>query len=289
MEARRDNSGLYLTQTAYIQQLLRKSGMSNAKPIDTPFSLNKPLYADGSPLFHDTTLYRSILGGLQYLVNTRPDISFIVNKLSQFQQNPTVTHWQAVKRVLRYIKGTDTLGISFRPSSQLFVTGFSDADWASSPDDRRSIAGYAVFLGPNLVAWQSKKQAVVSRSSTESEYRAMAQVTAEISWLMSLLTEIHISISAPPTIWCDNMSAAALARNPVYHVRTKHIELDIHYVRDKVRRQFGRLGIHHVPTRDQLADIFTKGFFLASRFQYLRDKLGVRSALRLRGDVRINH
>ncbi|KAK9102913.1 hypothetical protein Sjap_020167 [Stephania japonica] len=128
MEARRDNSGLYLTQTAYIQQLLRKSGMSNAKPIDTPFSLNKPLYADGSPLFHDTTLYRSILGGLQYLVNTRPDISFIVNKLSQFQSKiQRVTH-AIVKRVLRYIKVLDTLGISFRPSSQLFVTGFSDAD-----------------------------------------------------------------------------------------------------------------------------------------------------------------
>ncbi|KAK9144280.1 hypothetical protein Sjap_004183 [Stephania japonica] len=221
METRRDKSGLYLTQTAYINQLLKQGGMLNAKPIDTPCSLSKPLYADGSPSFNDATLYRSLLGGLQYLVHTRPDISFIVNRLSQFQQTPTVTHWQALKRVLRYLKGTTDMGICFRPSSHLYVTGFSDADWATSPDDRRSVAGYAVYLGCNLVAWQSKKQPVVSRSSTESEYRALAQVTAEIAWLQSLLSELGFSFSIVLLVWCDNLSATRTAKNPALSFKNK--------------------------------------------------------------------
>ncbi|KAK9116560.1 hypothetical protein Sjap_015507 [Stephania japonica] len=264
MEARRDTTGLFLTQTAYIKQLLQKGGMLQAKAVDTPALVGKPLFSDISPPFSNATLYRSLLGGLQYLVHTIPDIAFIVNRLSQYQSYPTQIHWQALKRVLRYLK-----------------------DWAAFPHDRRSVSRFAVFFGSNLISWQSKKQHVVARSSTESEYRALAQISAEITRIQSLLSELQFSLPTAPVVWCDNISAQALAHNPVYHARTKHIELDIHYVRDKVLA--GQLSIRHVPSSDQIADGFTKAL-AASRFSFLRSKFGVVALpLRLRGDVRVNH
>ncbi|KAK9157462.1 hypothetical protein Scep_004036 [Stephania cephalantha] len=286
-EVRRDASGLYLNQSSYISSLLLKAGMSNAKVAESPAASGKQLCSDSHSLFHDPSLYRSLLGGLQYVVHTRPDIAFIVNRLSSYQQSPSTSHWQALKRVLRFLKGTLHLGLSFKPGSKLMLTGYSDADWAANPDDRKSIAGFAVYFGSNLISWQSKKQAVVARSSTESEYRALAHVAAEVTWIRSLLTELHFPLPAVPVLWCDNLSAASLARNPVFHSRTKHIEIDIHFVRDKVLQ--GDLSVQYVPTHDQIADCFTKALS-TSRFHELRIKLGVIPIpLRLRGDVRINH
>jgi hypothetical protein len=247
--------------------------------------VGKPLSIhDGEPM-HNPTMYRSVIGALQYLTNTRPDIAFAVNNLSQFLQCPTTTHWNSVKRILRYLKGTLHVGLHIRFSERLSLQGFSDADWASSPDDRRSVGGYCVYLGDTLVAWSSKKQGSVSRSSTESEYRALAQVAAEIAWIQALLGELEFPLPTLPVTWCDNMSANALASNPVYHARTKHIELDVHYVRDKVLQN--ELKILYIPTSDQIADCLTKSLS-HSRFQHFRDKLGVvRLPSRLRGGVKI--
>uniref|UniRef100_A0A803QGW3 Uncharacterized protein n=1 Tax=Cannabis sativa TaxID=3483 RepID=A0A803QGW3_CANSA len=156
-------------------------------------------------------------------------IAYSVNKLSQYLKSPTVKHWNACKRILRYIKGTPHLGLHFRPSTLLSLEGYSDADWASSLDDRKSTSGFCVFLGGNLINWSSRKQKAVARSSTESEYRALASAATELVWIHSLLTEIGISLhKTPPVLWCDNQSAQSLALNPVFHTRTKHIELDVH-------------------------------------------------------------
>lgn len=179
------------------------------------------LRLEGSPLFSNPSLYRSTIGALQYLTMTRPDISFSVNKLSQFLQNPTVEHWGACKRVLRYLKGTIGLGLHFKPSTHLKIEAYSDADWASSVDDRKSTTGYCVFLGGNLVNWCSKKQSSVARSSTESEYRSLASTATEVAWLQSLLKELGICVDDTAVIWCDNMGAQYLASNPVFHARTK--------------------------------------------------------------------
>jgi histone deacetylase 1/2 len=212
---------------------------------------------DGDPLSaEDATAYRSLVGGLQYLTITRPDISYAVNRVCQFLHAPTVSHWSAVKRILRYVRHTSAYGMVVRPTASYVLSAFSDADWAGSPDDRRSTGGYAVFLGSNLIAWHARKQATVSRSSTEAEYKAVADATAEIIWVQSLLRELRISQRISPVLWCDNIGATYLSSNPVFHARTKHIEVDYHFVRERVAQEL--LQIKFISTMDQLAEIFTK-------------------------------
>jgi histone deacetylase 1/2 len=218
------------------------------------------------------TRYRSIVGALQYLTLTRPDISFSVNKVCQFLQAPTDAHWSAVKRILRYLKHTLSFGLTLHGSSSTLLSGFSDADWASCPDKRRSTGGHAVFLGGNLVAWSSRKQPTVSRSSTEAEYKSVANATAEIIWIQGLLQELGIYLSRAPTLWCDNLGATYLSVNPVFHARTKHIEVDYHFVRERVARK--ALDIRFISTHDQLADVLTKPLATQS-FVKFRDNLNM--------------
>jgi histone deacetylase 1/2 len=188
-----------------------------------------------------------------------------------------------MKRVLHYLKGTVNDGLYYTPSF-LDIHTYCDFDWADNPDDRRSTSGYGVFLGRYLVSWSSKKQHVVSRSSTEAEYRSMALATAELYWIRMLFKELGIGISSTPTMWCDNISAIALAANPVFHARTKHVEIDYHFIREKVCNR--DVKVHHISTLDQVADIFTKGQS-AQRFQVLKHKLMVCSRpINLKGAVR---
>ena len=143
-------------------------------------------------------------------------------------------HWQAVKRILRYLSGTLDYGLHLTKSTHLNLTAFCDADWGSDPDDRKSTSGFCVYLGANVVSWASKKQHIVSRSSTEAEYRSLAHTTAEVTWLSSLRGELQVPMTRLPEIWCDNQSTVLMAANPVLHSRTKHIELDYHFIREKV-------------------------------------------------------
>lgn len=175
-------TGIHLSQTKYIRDILSRTGMLDSKPVATPLALEPISAYDGdSPC--DATHYRSILGALQYCTLTRPDISHAVNRLCQFMHRPTDVHMLAVKRLLRYLKGTAHLGLSVDADSAHLLFCYTDADWASCPDDRRSTSAYFIFLGYNLIFWTSSKQRVVSRSSTESEYRALANEVAELCWL----------------------------------------------------------------------------------------------------------
>jgi histone deacetylase 1/2 len=169
--------------------------MTNCKPVDTPLpSTQKFSVKDGDPLGpDDATKYRSLVGALQYLTLTRPDICFAVNKVCQFLHAPSTVHWSAAKRILRYIKGTLSLGLRIARSTSTIVSAFSDADWAGCVDDRRSTGGFAVYFGNNLVSWAARKQATVSRSSTEAEYKALANATAEMMWISKLLRELGVA------------------------------------------------------------------------------------------------
>ncbi|KAK0605599.1 hypothetical protein LWI29_028589 [Acer saccharum] len=271
-EAFRDSTGLYLTQSKYVLDLLKKTNMLESKPIDTPIAAGTKLSLSDGIAFSDPTLYRSTVGALQYLTNTRPDISFVVNKLSQFLAAPTLVHWQACKRVLRYIKGTPHIGLWFQAASVFSLEAFSDADRASCIDDCRSTSGNCVLLGGNLISWSSRKQRVVARSSTEAEYRSMAQVTTDVIWLRSLLHELRIPVVGCPVVWCDNIGANSLSQNPVFHQCTKHIDIDTHFIREKVLA--GEIDTRYVPTAHQIADILTKGFS-RDRFQFLCAKLNL--------------
>ncbi|MCH95277.1 retrovirus-related Pol polyprotein from transposon TNT 1-94, partial [Trifolium medium] len=252
------NGSLLLTQSKYIRDLLTRTNMLESAPVATPMQSTCKLSKTGSSALSDPFMYRSVVGALQYATITRPEISYSVNKVCQFMSHPLETHWVAVKRILRYLKGTIHHGLHLSPalSSKVPVLkAFCDADWASDPDDRRNTSGAAIYFGPNLISWWSKKQPVVARSSTEAEYRSLAHATAELLWVQTLLTELQVSFAAP-IILCDNLSAVSLAHNPVMHSRTKHMEIDLFFVREKVISK--QLSVLHVPGTDQWADILTK-------------------------------
>ena len=174
------------------------------------------------------------------------------------------------------------MGLWFpKSSSSLVLKAFSDADWAGCPWDRRSTGGFCIFLGPSIISWSAKKQHTVARSSTEAEYRSLAHTAAEITWICQLFSDIGFTLPLIPQIWCDNVSAIALASNPVFHARTKHVEIDYHYIRELVLAQL--LRVHFVCSEDQLADIHTKSLS-RQRFLHLRSKLSLQpSPFSLRG------
>jgi histone deacetylase 1/2 len=258
LEASYNSGGMMLTQRKYALDLLHRVNMENCKSTSTPLSTSESLSRVSGTMLgsEDSFRYRSVVGGLQYLTLTRPDISFAVNKVCQFLSQPTDVHWEAVKRILRYVKGTLQTGLCFRKSASTGVSIFTDADWAGCVDDRRSTSGYAIFVGPNLISWSSKKQPTVSRSSTEAEYKALANGAAEAIWISSLLKELGVPRQRTPILWCDNLGATYLTANPVFHARTKHIEIDFHFVRERVAK--GALDVRFISSSDQLADVFTK-------------------------------
>ena len=219
--------------------------MVGCKPMSTPLETH-PKLPSHDLLLDDPSHYRGIVGALQYLTLTRPDLSYSVNYVSQFMHAPTLGHLKLVRRILRYVKGTIDIGLHLSSHTNLSLCAFSYADWAGCPTTRRSTTGYYTFLGTNLISWCAKKQHTISHSSTEAEYRAMANTTAEITWLTYILKDLRIPLSSPPTLYCDNLSALYMTINPVFHARSKHIELDYHFVRERVA--LGLLVTKHVST-----------------------------------------
>lgn len=257
--------------------------MHEAKPCSTPMSTSCILSKFEGTDFDNPQLYRSTVGALHYLGFTRPDIAFAVHRVSKFMHQPKDTHWQAVKRILRYLKSTINYGLRLQSTSGHALQGYSDADWAADKDDRRSIGAYCIFHGSNLISWSCKQQRTVARSSTESEYKSLSNTAAELTWLQSILTDLRIPVKSCPILWCDNIGATYLSSNPVFHARTKHIEIDFHYVREQVLAK--KLQVSFLSTKHQLADLLTKPL-ASSRFALLRTNLHVQELpIRLRGRI----
>jgi len=284
LEATSTTDGLFISQLKYARDILTRAQLLDSKPVHTPMVVSQHLSSDGS-IFSDPTLYRSLVGALQYLTITCPDIAHAVNSVSQFLHSPTNDHFLAVKRILRYVKGTLHFGLTFRSSATpTTLVAYSDADWAGCPDTRRSTSGYSIYLGNNLVSWSAKKQPIVSRSSCESEYRALALTAAELLWLTHLLCDLKVSLPQWPLLLCDNKSAIFLSSNPVSHKRAKHVELDYHFLRELVLAD--KLRTQYVPSHLQVVDIFTKSVPKAL-FQFFWSKLNISSnpTFSLRGGV----
>ena len=254
--------------------------MEHCKPLPMPSPTTCSISSTGTT--DNSHLYRRIVGTLQYLNFTRPDICYVVNQAFQSMHSPQVHDWARLKHLLRYLKGTVTHGLHFRQASLVLLTSFSDADSAGDSSHCRSTSGYLIYLGHNLVSWSSKKQPTVARSSTEAEYNAIANTTPELLWITSLLRELHISLP-PPTLWCNNIGATYLSTNPVFHARMNHIEIDFHFVREQVAFRHLHVGI--ISGKDQPADLLTKSL-PKLHFLQLRSKLNLLPALSLRGDVK---
>ncbi|GJR75117.1 microrchidia 6-like protein isoform X1 [Tanacetum coccineum] len=254
----RDSSRLFLSQKKYAIEILDRAHMANCNLNRTPIDTESKLGSDSDPV-SDPTLYWSLAGSLQYLTFTLPDISHAVQQVCLYMHDPREPHFSALKRILRYVCRTLDYGLQLFLSSTTDLVAYSDADWAGCPTIRRSTFGYCVFLDNNLLSLSSKRQPTLSRSSAEAEYRGVANAVAETCWLRNLLRELHTPLSSATLVYCDNASAVYLSCNLVQHQRTKHIEIDIHFVRDLVAA--GQVRVLHVPSCYQFADIFTKGKF----------------------------
>ncbi|XP_019154611.1 PREDICTED: uncharacterized protein LOC109151149 [Ipomoea nil] len=272
LEVARHTKGIAVCQRKYALELLDDTGFINSKPVYSPTVLSQKLSKnEGQPL-EDNIQYRRIVGKLLYLTVTRPDIGFATQQLSQYLDKPTHLHLQAAHRVLRYIKAAPGQGLFFPTDSNLQLKAFSDSDWGACIDTRRSVTGFCIFLGNALISWKSKKQPTISKSSSEAEYRALAATTCEIQWLFFLLTDLGINHNGAVAVYCDSKSAIAIAENPVFHERTKHIELDCHLVREKLNN--GIIKLLHITSENQLADPFTKSHCPKSFHSYI-SKLGL--------------
>ncbi|XP_019229411.1 PREDICTED: uncharacterized protein LOC109210448 [Nicotiana attenuata] len=251
----RSHKGILLNQRKYALELISELGLGGAKPASSPLEQNQKLttvdYDNHVGLKGDEELtniggYQKWIGKLIYLTITRPDICFAVHVLSQFMQHPKQSHLEAAMRVVKYIKGAPGKGILLKKGSLEEISAYCDSVLAACPNTRRSMTGYVIKLGESLISWKSKKQQTVSRSSAQGEYRSMAVVSEELM---------------PVKVFCDSKPALQIAANPIYHERTKHIEIDCHFVREKIKS--GLISTHYISTRERVADMMTKGLGVA--------------------------
>ncbi|KAM1775099.1 hypothetical protein ACFX12_044389 [Malus domestica] len=275
-------SSIFIHQKKYAKTLLEKFGLKGCKPVSTPLIANEKLKKKDGSEPADVSLYKSIVGSLLYLTATRPDLMFSASLLSRFMQNPSKIHMGTAKRVLRYVQGTLNYRIKYEMGKSSILIGFCDSDWGGSEDDSRSTSGYAFTFESGVFSWASVKQQSVALSTAKAEYVSASEATAQAIWLRFILKDFgELQVEATPLL-CDNTSAIAMTKNPVFHQRTKHIKRRYHFIREAL--QDNTIKLIYCSTEDHIADIFTKAL-PNERFNYLKGLLGLTPRSSLEGSV----
>jgi hypothetical protein len=271
----RPDGSIFIHQSSYCQRVLERFNIWEANALCIPADPQHSL----DPNLSESTQagevpYRESVGSLLYLSQiTRPDITFAVNLVSRYLEKPLIIHWNAVKRILKYLKGTFNYGLIYDSSVKLKLCGYSDADYAGDTTTRRSTSGSIFMMTNGIVAWCSQRQKSVALSTTEAEYVALSQAVQELTWLTLLTSDLLETQGETPVLYADNQSAIKLLNNPEFHKRTKHIDVRYHYIREKFNE--GVFSLEYVCSKEQLADILTKPT-PRTRFQELREMLGIR-------------
>ncbi|KAJ9547239.1 hypothetical protein OSB04_019782 [Centaurea solstitialis] len=255
IQVKQNPDGIFINQSKYIKDMLKKFNMTDCSSIKTPMPTGNLLGPDLAGKSVDQKIYRSMIGSLLYLTATRPDIMFATCFCARFQANPKESHLAAVKRILRYLKGTPELGLWYPKDSSFELISFTDSDYGGCKLDRKSTSGSCQFLGDKLVSWTSKKQNCISTSMAEAEYVAAASCCSQVLWMKTQLLDYGYKLKRVP-IYCDSESAIAITSNPVQHSKTKHIDIRYHFIKDNVEK--GNIEMFFVQTDYQLADLFTK-------------------------------
>lgn len=277
IEVEQGKGYIQLKQSGYARKVLEKAGMSDCNSTKFPMDPKEVIHKDEKGVQVNATEFKSLIGGLRYLVHTRPDLAYSVGIVSRFMERPTVMHQNAAKRILRYVKGTIDLGLVYTKDSQNnMITGYSDSDLAGNVEDRKSTGGMVFYLNDSLVTWVSQKQRCVALSSCEAEFMAATAAACQAIWLRKLLTQITGRIIGPVTLFIDNKSALDLAKNPVFHGRSKHIDIRYHFIRECVEK--GEIIVKHVRTDEQRADLLTKALSTV-KFERMRKLLGVKTSV----------
>lgn len=272
IEVIQDEEGIFIGQKKYAEDILEKFGMASCNFVKNPMVPGQKLSKEGYGPPVDATMFKQMVGSLRYLTATRPDLIYSVNLVSRYMEKPTEQHLLAVKRILRYVRGTTGYGIQYKCEGDVKLVGYADSDYAGDVDDRKSTSGYVFMFGGAAVSWASKKQPIVTLSTTEAEFVAAANGACQAVWLRNVLEGTGMEQTESTVMFCDNSSTIKLSRNPVLHGRSKHIHVRYHFLRELVND--GVINLEYCPTRDQFADIMTKAVTLET-FERLRGSLGV--------------
>ncbi|KAL8110234.1 hypothetical protein AgCh_026086 [Apium graveolens] len=283
IEVEQGDGCIKLSQTGYARKIIEKAGMMGCNPTKYPMDPKEQIDKDEGGKAVDVTQYKSTIGGLRYLVHTRLDIAYAVGIASRYMEKPTMVHQNAVKRILRYVQGTLHFGLVYSKSNgNNIVTGFADSDLAGNMDDRRSTGGMCFYLNESLVTWVSQKQRCVALSSCEAEFMAATAAACQAIWMRNVLSQITTEEVGPIVLYIDNKSAIDLAKNPVFHGRSKHIHVRYHFIRECVER--GDVVLKHIASEYQKADILTKALTTV-KFERMRSLLGIKDLQREQMDA----
>ncbi|GJV88638.1 hypothetical protein Tco_1532576 [Tanacetum coccineum] len=271
LQVKQKEDGIFISQDKYVTEILMKFGFSYVQTASTPMETHKPLLKDADGEDVDEHLYRSMIGSLMYLTSSRHDIMFAVCACARFQVNPKSSHLHAVKRIFRYLKGQPKLGLWYPKDSPFDLVAYTDSDYAGASLDRKSTTGGCQFLGCRLILWQYKKQTVVTNSTTKAEYIVASNCCGQVLWIQNQLLDYGYNFMQTK-IHIDNESTICIVKNPIFHSKTKHIEIRHHFIRDSNEKKL--IQMIKIHTDQNVTNLLTKAFDV-SRFQYLIASIGI--------------